>query len=85
MVTQGLGYSGRTIFSGAAEMVARAVVSLGFVGTFGYTAICFADQAAWIAACCYIAPTCLHCVKKVTATDKKSEKIKAIFSYRNSL
>ena len=34
MVTQGLGYSGRTIFSGAAEMVARAVVSLGFVGTF---------------------------------------------------
>lgn len=47
MVTQGLGYSGRTVFSGAAEMVARAVVSLGFVGTFGYTAICFADQAAW--------------------------------------
>lgn len=43
MVTQGLGYSGRTVFSGAAEMVARAVVSLGFVGTFGYTAICFAD------------------------------------------
>ena len=36
MVKQGLGYSGRTIFSGAAEMVARAVVSLGFVGTFGY-------------------------------------------------
>lgn len=36
MVTQGLGYSGRTVFSGAAEMVARAVVSLGFVGTFGY-------------------------------------------------
>ena len=31
MVTQGLGYSGRTVFSGAAEMVARAVVSLGFV------------------------------------------------------
>lgn len=40
MVTQGLGYSGRTVFSGVAEMVARAVVSLGFVGTFGYTAIC---------------------------------------------
>lgn len=66
MVTQGLGYSGRAVLSGVTEMVARTIVSLGFVGALGYTAICFADQAAWIAACCYIAPTCLHCVKKVT-------------------
>ena len=66
MVTQGLGYSGRAVFSGVAEMLARTIVSLGFVGTFGYTAICFADQAAWITASCYIAPTCLHCVKKST-------------------
>lgn len=73
MVTQGLGYSGRTVFSGAAEMVARAVVSLGFVGTFGYTAICFADQAAWIAACCYSVPTCLWCVKKSTAKLKQTK------------
>ena len=67
MVTQGLGYSGRAVLSGVTEMLARTIVSLGFVGALGYTAICFADQAAWIAACCYIAPTCLHCVKKVTA------------------
>lgn len=73
MVTQGLGYSGRTVFSGATEMVARAVVSLGFVGTFGYTAICFADQAAWIAACCYSVPTCLWCVKKSVAKLKTVE------------
>ena len=66
MVTQGLGYSGRAVLSGVTEMLARTIVSLGFVGALGYTAICFADQAAWIAACCYIAPTCLHCVKKVT-------------------
>ena len=66
MVTQGLGYSGRAVLSGVKEMLARTIVSLGFVGALGYTAICFADQAAWIAACCYIAPTCLHCVKKVT-------------------
>ena len=70
---QGLGYSGRTVFSGAAEMVARAVVSLGFVGTFGYTAICFADQAAWIAACCYSVPTCLWCVKKSIAKLKQTK------------
>ncbi|MFR4625923.1 MAG: hypothetical protein ACLT8Y_04775 [Dorea formicigenerans] len=60
-------------FSGAAEMVARAVVSLGFVGTFGYTAICFADQAAWIAACCYSVPTCLWCVKKSIAKLKQTK------------
>lgn len=66
MVTQGLGYSGRAVFSGVMEMIARIIVSLGFVGTFGYTAICFADQTAWIMACCYILPTCLYCVKKST-------------------
>ena len=66
MVTQGLGHSGRAFFSGVMEMIARTIVSLGFVTTFGYTAICFADQTAWIAACCYIAPTCLYCLKKIT-------------------
>lgn len=65
MVTQGLGHSGRAFFSGVMEMIARTIVSLGFVTTFGYTAICFADQTAWIAACCYIAPTCLYCLKKI--------------------
>ena len=66
MVTQGLGYSGRAVFSGVMEMLARTIVCLGFVGAFGFTAICFSDQAAWLAACCYIAPTCLYCVKKST-------------------
>ena len=66
MVTQGLGHSGRAFFSGVMEMIARAIVSLGFDETFGYTAICFADQTAWIAACCYIAPTSLYCLKKIT-------------------
>ena len=65
MVTQGLGHSGRAFFSGVMEMIARTIVSLGFVEAFGYTAICFADQTAWIAACCYIAPTCLYCLKNI--------------------
>ena len=39
---------------------------LGFVGTFGFTAICFADQTAWITATCYIFPTCLWCIRKST-------------------
>jgi Na+-driven multidrug efflux pump len=67
LCTQGLGFSGRAIFSGVAEMIARTVVCLGFVSSLGYTAICVADQSAWIAACLYIVPTCILCVKKVTA------------------
>lgn len=66
LCTQGLGYSGRAIFSGVAEMLARTIVSLCFVGAYGYTAICLADETAWIAACLYIVPTCIFCVKKVT-------------------
>lgn len=66
MVTQGLGHSGRAFFSGVTEMAARTIVCTFFVGTYGFTAICFADQTAWLSACCYIAPTCLYCVKQVT-------------------
>lgn len=64
MCTQGLGFSGRAVFSGVTEMIARVIVSLVFVGQFGYTAICFADQTAWVSACIYIVPTCLFCMKK---------------------
>lgn len=64
MCTQGLGFSGRAIFSGVTEMAARIVVSLCFVPIFGFTAICYADQSAWLAACVYILPTCLYCLKK---------------------
>ena len=71
MTTQGLGYSSRAFFSGVAEMIARTIVSIGFVGAFGFTAICFADQTAWVTACCYIAPTCFYCVKKVTREEKE--------------
>lgn len=65
MCTQGLGFSGRAVFSGATEMIARIIVSLGFVGHYGYTAICFADQTAWISACLYIVPTCALCVRSI--------------------
>lgn len=64
MSTQGLGYSGRAVYGGAIEMVARIVVSVFLVPVYGYTAICFADQSAWLSACLYIVPTCLLCLKK---------------------
>lgn len=66
MTTQGLGYSGRAVFSGLTEMIARIAVSLIFVPLYGFSAICFADQAAWVSACIYIVPTCVHCVWKIS-------------------
>lgn len=65
MTTQGIGYSGRAVFSGAIEMIARIVVSLVFVPMYGFTAICFADQSAWLSATIYIIPTLVICMKKI--------------------
>lgn len=64
--TQGLGYSGRSVFSGVTEMFARSIVGIVYVQYFGFTAICAADPAAWVSACFYIIPTCLFCVKRAS-------------------
>ena len=57
MTTQGLGYSGRAILSGAVEMAARCFVSLALVPIFHFDAICFADHGAsyhqWISGSCF--------------------------------
>ena len=76
MVTQGLGYSGRTVLSGVTEMIARIIVSMGFAGTYGYTAICFADQTAWVSACIYIVPTCILCMKNSIKMLEKRETLR---------
>lgn len=56
LTIQGIGYAGLSIFSGVLEMIARIVVSLLFVPKYGFNAICFADQSAWIAAVLYCVP-----------------------------
>ena len=71
MTTQGLGYSGRAIFSGAVEMAARCFVSLALVPIFHFDAICFADQSAWITATLYIVPTCLLVVRSIEKKRKE--------------
>ena len=65
LAIQGLGYSGRAVFAGVIEMLARTCVSLVFVPLYGYTAICCADQVAWTTAVMYLIPMCLHLLKKV--------------------
>ena len=43
-----------SVISGILEMLARSLVSTIFVPMFGYTAICFTDQSAWIAATIFL-------------------------------
>lgn len=66
MATQGLGYAGRAVFSGVFETICRMAVALIFVPMYGYDAITFTDQAAWIGASLYIIPTCLWCIRQIT-------------------
>ncbi|MCM1298873.1 MAG: MATE family efflux transporter [Firmicutes bacterium] len=47
---QGVGYSFLPMLAGAAELMARTAVALGFVRRFGFEAVCFASPIAWIAA-----------------------------------
>ena len=47
---QGMGFSNQAMAAGLCELVARAIVAFGFVGSFGYVAVCSANAAAWVAA-----------------------------------
>lgn len=47
---QGLGFSFVTLFAGLIELVARCIVSFGFVYRIGFDAVVFASPAAWSAA-----------------------------------
>lgn len=65
MTVQGLGFSALSIISGIVEMIARIIVSMVFVPIYGFTAICFADQSAWVSATLYIIPVLAICVHKL--------------------
>ena len=62
---QGMGYSSFAILAGVLEMAARAGVGLGLVPVFGYTAVCVASPAAWIAADLFPVPAAFACIRKL--------------------
>lgn len=47
---QGMGHSMIAMSGGIFELVARAIVSYGFITKFGFIAACFSNPIAWIAA-----------------------------------
>ena len=45
---QGMGYSNQAMMAGVSELIARALVSFGLVGSLGFTAVCYANPVAWL-------------------------------------
>lgn len=64
MMIQGIGYSGIAIFAGCAELLARAVMSLFVIPVFGYTAVCFTNPLAWLAAVLVVVPVFFGIIRK---------------------
>lgn len=62
---QGMGFPRLAVVSGVFEMIARSVVALCLVGTFGFTAVCFAHPAAWLLADAFLFPAYFACLKKL--------------------
>lgn len=65
LTIQGIGYAELSIFSGFLEMIARIVVSVLFVPRYGFDAICFADQSAWLVAVLYCVPLLCILLKRL--------------------
>ena len=57
---QGMGHSQIAILAGIFEMAARSIVGFVFVHLLGFSAACFANPAAWVAANCFLIPAYLH-------------------------
>ncbi len=64
MTIQAIGFPGYAMYAGVLEMIARSAVSLLLTPVLGFTAICFTDQVAWVAAVLYLMPLMEHCIKK---------------------
>lgn len=62
---QGLGYSAPVFFSGVFEMIARTVMALLVIPRFGYTAACYTDVTAWLAAILFLIPLFMAVMKKL--------------------
>lgn len=66
---QGAGYTKLAMGSGVSEMIARILMSVLAVPVWGYWAICFSDQAAWLAAVCFLI-LCFYVIYRRLKRDK---------------
>ena len=69
---QGVGKTKLSMFSGVSELVARALVSLFLVPAIGFLGVCIGDPAAWVAADCFLVPTFLVVLKRLSLSAEKA-------------
>ncbi len=62
---QGLGYSRLAVLAGVFEMVARAFMGFVLVPVFGFSAVCFANPMAWLAADLFLIPAYISVMKQL--------------------
>lgn len=74
MTIQGLGYSGIAVFAGISELIARGVVSLVLVPRLGFTGVCMADPAAWLAAVLIVVPVFVVIIRKLGRKENYHDK-----------
>lgn len=67
---QGVGYTAFSMGSGVAEMIARVAVSLWAVPAWHYTAVCFGDGLAWLAADLFLVPAYIYVYRRISKTRK---------------
>lgn len=68
---QGLSFTKQAIFAGIFEMIARCICGFWLAELWGYTAICFANPAAWILADIFLVPAYFHSVKVLKQRHKQ--------------
>lgn len=62
---QGAGYTRLAMFSGVSEMIARILVSLVAVPTWGFWAVCFGDPTAWVFADLFLIPAFIYVYRRL--------------------
>ncbi len=70
---QGMSFSFVAMCGGIFELVARAIVSYGFIIKFGFIAACYSNPIAWIAADILLIPAYFYYIKKVSKMQKATE------------
>ena len=74
---QGLGYSMLSMLSGVMEMIARCGVSIWLVPALHFTAVCFADPTAWMAADLFLIPAYFWLNKKIKRDKARKMEVKS--------
>lgn len=62
---QGMGYGVPAMTAGLFELIARAVVAIGFVRTVGFNAAILANTLAWVAADIFLIPMYIYVIHRV--------------------